>query len=61
MEHVIPRINKLTKTVAGKIAAGEVVDRPLSIVKELLENAIDAGAKSIAVEIKNGGKYYDDN
>jgi DNA mismatch repair protein MutL len=52
------KINILPKNIADKIAAGEIVDRPLSIIKELLENAIDAGADSIIVEIKNGGKSY---
>jgi len=52
------RINVLSKNVADKIAAGEIVDRPLSIVKELVENAIDAGSTSIIIEIKNGGKSY---
>ncbi|MBN7772516.1 DNA mismatch repair endonuclease MutL [Clostridium aminobutyricum] len=51
-------IKLLSKSVADKIAAGEVVDRPLSIVKELVENSIDAGADSITVEIRNGGKNY---
>lgn len=51
-------IRELPKLVADKIAAGEVVDRPISIVKELVENAIDADATSIIVEIKNGGKTY---
>lgn len=52
------RIAELPRQIANKIAAGEVVDRPLSIVKELVENAIDAGANSIVIEIKNGGKSY---
>lgn len=52
------KIHELPKQMADKIAAGEVVDRPVSIVKELVENSIDAGASSIAVEIKNGGKSY---
>lgn len=52
------RIKKLDKTVSNKIAAGEVVERPASVVKELLENSIDADAKSIVVEIKDAGKSY---
>ncbi len=51
-------IKVLEKNIADKIAAGEVVERPVSIMKELVENAIDAGADSIVAEIKNGGKTY---
>ena len=54
----MPKINVLPKQIAELIAAGEVVERPASVIKELIENSIDSGADRITVEIKRGGVSY---
>ena len=54
----MPKIIQLSQHVANLIAAGEVVERPASVVKELLENAVDAGASKVTIEIKDGGMTF---
>ncbi len=55
LDHALGKVHVLTPAVIGRIAAGEVIERPAAVVKELIENSLDAGSTSITVDIKDGG------